>query len=102
MKQFDLIVEAEKKDAGQFILIPSSRFVKDQFLTRGQDNVGFILNVVNTYASGGALSGIRSRAVSIAPLKNIPENTKDIVKYGNIFFPLLFGIFGAMRLLKRR
>ena len=102
MKQFDLIVEAEKKDAGQFILIPSSRFVKDQFLTRGQDNVGLILNVVNTYASGGALSGIRSRAVSIAPLKNIPENTKDIVKYGNIFFPLLFGIFGAMRLLKRR
>ncbi len=103
LKQFNLIVEAKAKNGGQFVLIPSSRFVREQFLARGRGNVEFLLNLINNYASQGALSGIRGRAVFAAPIKEMSENTKDIVKYLNILLlPGFFGLFGAWRLLKRK
>lgn len=103
LKQFNLIVEAKAKNGGQFVLIPSSRFIKEQFLTRGQANMAFLLNLINNYASEGALAGIRSRAVFIVPISDVPENTKDLIKYLNILLlPGLFALFGAIRLLKRK
>lgn len=103
LKQFNLIVEAKLKNGGQLAIIPSSRFVKERFLTRGQENLAFLVNLINDYASEGALSGIRSRAVFIAPIKQLPENTKDIVKYANLLLlPGLLGFIGTIRLLKRR
>jgi len=103
LKQFNLIVEAKNKKSGQFTLIPSSRFVKEQFLGRSQTNISFLLNLISKYASQGALSGIRSRAIFIAPIQDVPESTKDPIKYLNILLlPGLVAIVGMIRLLKRR
>lgn len=103
LKKYNLIVEVQDKSAGQFILIPTSRLVKERFLARHEDNLGFLLNVVNTYASEGALSGIRARSATIAPLREVSEQAKDLIKYLNILLlPGLFTIYGAMRLVKRR
>lgn len=100
LKEF--IIAAESKDKKVFV-IPSSRFIYERFLTRTSNNLEFVLNVVNDLASGGALSGIRQRAISFYPLPDLPDNQKDIFKYGNILLlPLLFGLFGAFRLMKRR
>jgi len=103
LRQFNLVVEVKTKNGGQFALIPSSRFIKEQFLPRGQANLGFLINLINNYASQGALAGIRSRAVFIAPIQEVPENTKDLIKYLNILLlPGIFGVFGTVRLLKRK
>jgi ABC-type uncharacterized transport system involved in gliding motility auxiliary subunit len=103
LKQFNLIIEVKEKNGGQFVLIPSSRFIKEQFLTRGQANMAFLLNLINNYASQGALAGIRSRSIFIAPIQDVPEDTKDLIKYLNILLlPGLFGLFGGARLLKRK
>jgi len=65
--------------------------------------LGFLINLINNYASQGALAGIRSRAVFIAPIQEVPENTKDLIKYLNILLlPGIFGVFGTVRLLKRK
>lgn len=97
-------VAAEKKlSHGKILMIPSSRFVLERFLTRTSDNLEFVLNAVNDFASGGALSGIRQRAISFYSLPDLPDNMKDIFKYGNILIlPLLFGLYGFIRLMKRR
>jgi ABC-type uncharacterized transport system involved in gliding motility auxiliary subunit len=103
LRQFNLIVEAEVKNGGQFVIIPSSRFVKEQFLSRGQGNIGLLLNLINNYASEGALSGIRSRTTLISPIKEVSENTKDLIKYLNILLlPGLFALVGVVRLVKRK
>jgi ABC-type uncharacterized transport system involved in gliding motility auxiliary subunit len=100
LKEF--IITAESKDK-KLVVIPSSRFLLDRFQTRNSGNLEFVLNIVNDYASGGALSGIRQRAVSFYPLPELPDNTKDIFKYANILVPsLLFGLLGAFRLMKRK
>lgn len=103
LKEHNLIVEVKDKKEGQFILIPTSRFVKERFLARHEDNLGFLLNIINSYASEGALSGIRARSATIVPLQDVSEQAKDLIKYLNILLlPGLFAIYGAMRLVKRR
>jgi len=103
LKSFTLVAESRKKQGGAIIIVPSSRFILDKYLSQTSDNLKFILNVVNDYASGGALSGIRQRAVSFYPLPNIPDSQKDIFKYVNILLlPSLFAIIGGWRLVRRR
>lgn len=99
----NLIVETRLKKGGKMVLISSSRFVREQFIEGRPDNLGFVINLVNSYASTGALSGIRARTISIRPLKNLPEGSKDIIKFLNIFaMPALFALFGFVRYIKRR
>lgn len=103
IKDFVVSAETKNKNGGHVVLIPSSRFVLDRFLSRSSDNVEFVLNMVNDMASGGALSGIRARSTGIYPLTEISENNKDIFKYGNMFvLPALLALYGAWRLVKRR
>ena len=103
LKEFTIAAYAKEKNKGEIVVIPSSRFVLDRYLSRNSNNLELVLNVVNNFASGGALSGIRQRVVSFYPLPDIPDSQKDIFKYANILvLPLLFGFFGALRLIKRR
>jgi ABC-type uncharacterized transport system involved in gliding motility auxiliary subunit len=103
LKSFALIAESKSNQGGVLLVIPSSRFVLSQFLSRTSDNLGFVLNIVNDYASGGALSGIHQRAVSFYPLPDLTDNEKDIFKYANILIlPVLFGLLGGILLFKRR
>ncbi len=103
LASFNLIIEAREKKGGTFLLIPSSRFLDERYIERSPDNVGMFLNFINNYASGGALSGIRARALSNAPLSEVSDQNKDMVKYLTIFLlPVLFGLIGGMRLMKRQ
>src|SRR3989344_5171513 len=103
MKEQNLIAIAQSKKEGHIILIPSSRFVKEQFLAQGRGNINLIVNLLNNYVSKGALSGIRSRSIAIFPLSDIADNQKDKVKYFAILIlPIIFCLYGGNRLLKRR
>ncbi|MDO8609762.1 MAG: GldG family protein, partial [bacterium] len=103
MKEILLGVDVQKKNEGKILVISSSRFILDRYMTRISDNMEFILNSVNNFASSGALSGIRQRSISFYPLPDVTDNEKDMMKYSNILLlPILFAIFGAIRLIKRK
>ena len=101
--EFLVAAESSKKNSGQIVVISSSRFVLERYLGAGSDNLELVLNFVSNLASGGALSGIRSRAVSFYPLPDLQNTQKDAFKYINILLlPVLFSIWGAFRLIRRR
>lgn len=103
LKAFSIAAEKKEKNGGALLVIPSSRFVLERYLTKTSDNLEFVLNAVNDFASGGALSGIRQRAISFYPLPDLPDNMKEVFKYGNILvLPLLFCLYGFIRLMRRR
>jgi len=103
IQSFLISAEAENKQGGEIIVIPSSRFILQPYLGRRSSNLEFVLNLVNSLASGGVLSGIRSRSISVYPLPDLNDNQKDIFRYTNILvLPLLFSIYGAIRLAKRK
>lgn len=102
LKTQDIVMESEKKSEGKIAIIPSSRFVKEQFLSRNSDNLGLVINLINNYASSGALSGIRTRSAANFPLRDTTDSEKDFYKYINILLlPALFGLFGVYRITKR-
>ncbi|PIX73152.1 hypothetical protein COZ39_02330 [Candidatus Roizmanbacteria bacterium CG_4_10_14_3_um_filter_33_21] len=103
LKEYLVGMEAKSKSNGQLVVIPSSRFVLDRYLSQSSDNLELVLNIVNGLAAGGALSGIRSRAVGFYPLPELSDSSKDVFKYGNILLlPVLFGIYGAFRVMRRK
>ena len=102
LKEFPLVMESAKQGAGKIAVIPSSRFMQEQFLPSNADNLGLIVNLVNNFASDGALSGIRTRSIANFPLREISEGEKDFYKYLNILLlPVLFGLIGLYRVIKR-
>ncbi len=103
LKTFTVTAESRLKKGGKLLVIPSSRFAQDSYLSRSSNNLELIVNVLNDYVSGGALSGIQSRTVNIYPLPDLPASQKDIFRYLNmLLLPALFGIYGAWRLIRRR
>ncbi|MDO8497393.1 MAG: GldG family protein [bacterium] len=103
LQEFLITAEAKQKNGGSLLVIPSSRFVNDRYLSRGSGNIEFVLNALNNFGSDGALSGIRQRAVSFYPIPDLPEQLKDIFKYANILLlPLLLAVYGGIRLMKRK
>jgi ABC-type uncharacterized transport system involved in gliding motility auxiliary subunit len=103
LKTHLLSAQAKNNQGGEIIIIPSSRFIVERFLSRTSGNLEFILNALNELASEGALSGIRQRAVNYYPLPDMSESQKDIFKYLNILLlPSVFGLYGAFRLIKRK
>ncbi len=103
IKQFVVGAESKKKDGGHVLVIGSSRFPQNAYLSRGTGNLEFILNILNELASGGALSGIRQRAVNIYPIPEIADSQKDFFTYANILIlPIIFALYGAVRLMRRK
>jgi len=103
LQNFLIAAEAESENGGKIVVIPSSRFILQRYLGRDSSNLEFILNLVNDLASGGVLSGIRSRSVATYPLPDLNENQKDIFRYTNILIlPFLFSIYGMVRLARRK
>jgi len=102
LKQFIISSYYKNKNQTEIVVIPSSRFIQEQYLSRTNDNLEFVLNVLNNLVAQGALSGIKQRVVLFYPLPNIPENQKDIFKYLNIFLlPLIFAMVGIFKLTKK-
>ena len=97
-----LAAEADISESGSLAVIGSSRFLLNNYLSRESQNIEFVLNILGNYASDGALSGIRSRAVTTYPLPQFTESAEQAYKYAAILLlPLLFGAYGGLRLWKR-
>jgi len=102
LKDFPLAIESTTKNT-KIIVIASSRFALDQYYNRNSSNLEFVLTSLNELASGGALSGIRSRSISFYPLPDLGDNLKDIFKYLNILLlPIILGLYGIIRLIRRK
>lgn len=103
-RQMTLIASAKLKNGGEAMVIPSSRFVEDQLLSRTSDNLEFTLNVMSDYAAAGALSGIRQRSVDLYPIPpDLSNQQKDLFKYLTILLlPMLFAGYGLFRLIRRK
>ncbi len=99
---FSVVAQWKTDGKGEIVVIPSSRFVEDQFLSRSSNNLDFVLNILNEYASEGALTGIRQRAAIILALPDLTPQAKDVFKFMNILaLPALFACYGIWRITKR-
>ena len=99
----------ESTESGRLIVVGSSAFVTDQFVSLLQrlpgrsQNLLLLQNLVDWLTLGEGLIGIRARVAPIYPLTNASEGKQGFVQGINLLaIPLLVIVYGAMRFLLRR
>ena len=93
----------EGAPAGRVVVVGDSDFLVDQFLRSLPENMVFALNAVDWLTQTEALLGIRAKTPTPRPLIFESNLQMQAVKYINLIgVPLLFVLFGVIRLLRRR
>ncbi|MFW5704076.1 MAG: GldG family protein [Patescibacteria group bacterium] len=89
------------KTTGEILLIASNLFA--QYTSPQYGNYDLLLNAVNEFASDGALSGIRQRAVEFYPLPSMNQSEQNFFKYSTmLLMPVVFILAGAYHITRRR
>jgi ABC-2 type transport system permease protein len=88
---------------GRLVLVGNSGFAGDGFAGQNPGNLSFFLNAVDWLAQDEALLAIRIKNRSPGVLLFKSAGVRDTVKYANLIgVPLLFVLYGAVRLFRRR
>ncbi|HSG81457.1 MAG TPA: Gldg family protein [Gemmatimonadota bacterium] len=93
----------EGEPVGRAVIVGDADFLTDQFLGNTPENLIFGLNAIDWLSQTEALLSIRGKTPTPRPLVFESNLQMQVVKYLNLVgVPLLFVLFGAIRLLKRR
>ena len=70
------------------------------------DNINFAANIIDWLSDDTGLVDLRTKAVTNRPLKQLEDNERAIIKYANVFIPilliLLYGFIRKQRYLKKK
>jgi ABC-2 type transport system permease protein len=88
----------DRSPSTQIVVIGDSRLGEQSYLGQFPENRTFLLNVVDWLTLGESLIGIRSRAVTSRPIKEVGEGTRATIRFTATFgVPLALIIWGLMR-----
>ena len=86
---------AETNDA-RVVVIGGSALLRDQYTS--ESNQVFILNLLDWMLLDDAMLSIRTRGLTVAPLDEVSDTTRNVLKYGNMLgLPVLLVMFGLIR-----
>jgi gliding-associated putative ABC transporter substrate-binding component GldG len=89
--------------AAQMVVLGSSMFVMDNFISSFQENLVFVQNVLDWMSLGDELIEIRSKKVTDRPLKSLSATAKNLFKFGNVAgVSVLLVLFGLYQLYRRK
>jgi ABC-type uncharacterized transport system involved in gliding motility auxiliary subunit len=91
------------KPRGRVVVVGSLDFATDRFVRTARENLAFTLNAIDWLAQDEDLISIRSKDRRPPPLVFESAGVREGVKYANLVgLPLLVGLVGAIRLVRRR
>jgi ABC-type uncharacterized transport system involved in gliding motility auxiliary subunit len=97
-----LSIENMGANDGSMVVVSNGQFINNGEGQRVQqldvDNINFAANTIDWLSDDTGLIGLRTKGISSRPLESIDDGTKSLVKYGNVFSPiLLILIYGFVR-----
>jgi len=82
-------IGAIRNDNVKLAVVSDKDFITDQFVVNSQQNLALALNLIDYMSGDSGMGEIRNKEMVINPLRPIPDNFKNIIKYGNMLAPLL-------------
>jgi ABC-type uncharacterized transport system involved in gliding motility auxiliary subunit len=87
---------------GSMVVVSNGQFINNGEGQRLQqldvDNINFAANSIDWLSDDTGLIGLRTKGITSRPLESIDDGSKSLVKYGNVFSPiLLILIYGFIR-----
>jgi ABC-type uncharacterized transport system involved in gliding motility auxiliary subunit len=81
----------------RIVLVGDGDFARDQYLGNS-DNITFFANMIDHLVDDAGLITIRSKDVTLPPLEQVSDSTKNLIKYGNLLFPPVLVVgYGVIR-----
>ena len=80
--------------SGRMVVVPNGAFAVNGEPDQGQqqlspDNVNFASNAIDWLSDDTGLIDLRTKGVTARPLEVIEDGTRNMLKYGNVFIPIL-------------
>lgn len=85
----------------KMVVVPNGTFAVNGDPSQGQqqqlnpDNVNFASNALDWLSDDTGLIDLRTKGVTSRPLEVVEESTRNILKYGNVFVPILLVLIYA-------
>lgn len=68
-----------------------------------EDNINLVANAVDYLADDTGLLTLRTKGITNRPLQQVEEGTKTMIKYANVFLPILLVIlYGIVRMQRKK
>jgi len=97
------VTPAEGEARGRLVVVADATFADAQFVQINPGNLAFVANAIDWLAQDEALIRIRSKDRTPPNLVFESDLTRNAIKWGNLVgVPLLFVLFGLMRVTGRR
>ncbi|MBI2464959.1 GldG family protein [Candidatus Shapirobacteria bacterium] len=98
------VVGAVRSDKLKLAVISDKDFVTDQFVVNSQQNLALALNLIDYMSGDSGIFEIRNKVMSVNQLREVPDNIKNVIKYGNMAVPvlLLVGVYFLTQIRRSR
>jgi gliding-associated putative ABC transporter substrate-binding component GldG len=73
----------------RLVVVADADFINDNALMNNQENYVFAMNIIDFLALESDLSSIRSKALSVYPLKTIEDSQKQLIRIAGLLSPIL-------------
>ncbi len=95
--------EEAAEGPGRIVLVGDATFADAEFIQSNPQNVTFLANAIDWLAQDESLIRIRSKDRTPPALVFTSDGTRDALRWGNLAgMPLLFALFGVVRVTGRR
>jgi gliding-associated putative ABC transporter substrate-binding component GldG len=112
-KQYNLAVSISGKiksvyseattDNGRIFVVGDGDFMQDNYLSGSGVNLVFLQNIFDGAGLDSDLASIRSKRLASRSLKEVPQSTKDLLRYLNVFgVTVAVLVFGMLRYWLRK
>jgi gliding-associated putative ABC transporter substrate-binding component GldG len=84
-------VALESNTMGRMVLISNGNFAVNgsQRQQLNQDNINFASNAIDWLSDDTGLIDLRTKGVTSRPLETVEDDTKNLLKYGNVIAPIV-------------
>jgi ABC-type transport system involved in multi-copper enzyme maturation permease subunit/ABC-type uncharacterized transport system involved in gliding motility auxiliary subunit len=97
------VTPPEGDGRGRLVVVGDASFIEPQFIQANPGNLSFLANAIDWLAQEEALIRIRSKDRTPPNLVFESDASRNLLKWGNLVgVPLLFVLFGALRVTGRR
>ncbi len=80
----------------RLIVVGGASILRDQYTS--ESNQAFVLNLLDWMLLDDAMLSIRTRGLTVAPLDEVSDATRNTIKYGNMLgLPIALVVFGIVR-----
>ncbi len=95
-------IQNQLSSTTDIVVVGTGLFMQDIIVQNARDNMILFANIIDYLADDSGLISIRTKTVSLPPLDKVSDDTRKLLKYGNMIVPPIIIIIYVIIRWRRR